>query len=198
MVTNNPAQMFDPINCFVQGLIETIGPEEYEKLIQPFIVTKGKNVKISASEIKPVREKMDKVYGTTSASGIAICSGRAAFRHLVRQQESELGFTHDSFRFSPGQVKLKRGLNLLAKWMGSTFNERVELSNNDKYWLLNVSNFEENENSQASSMCDFTIGLLQEFMAWAGGSKYFRIQEIACRGNGDACCSFKIDKNPIE
>jgi predicted hydrocarbon binding protein len=47
-------------------------------------------------------------------------------------------------------------------------------------------------------MCDFTIGLLQEFMAWAGGSKYFRIQEIACRGNGDACCSFKIDKNPIE
>jgi predicted hydrocarbon binding protein len=199
MVTMNTAQKFDPINCFIQGLIETIGPEEFEKLVKPVPIIDEKQNKITIKGIRPVREKLDQIYGSNSARGIAICSGRAAFKHLLRQQESELGFNHDSFRFSPGQVKLKRGLLLLAKWMDSTFGEKVELENKDKFWVFNVNNSKTGGNLQGcSSMCDFTIGLLQEFMTWAGGGKFFSIKEVACRGRGNEYCSFLIDKKPIE
>ena len=195
MVSQNTTIGFDPINCFIQGIIETIGPEEFEKLCRcKPAINEG-----AASNIHPLRAQMDRVYGPTSATGIAICAGRAAFRHLLRQQESELGFNQDSYRFSPRGMKLEKGLRLLAKWMAANFNQQVDLTNEKDHWLVNISDGGKNDNVQtAGNLCDFTTGMLQEFMSWAGSGKFFLIKEVACRANGEKACCFRIGKTPIE
>jgi predicted hydrocarbon binding protein len=195
MVTQIMTVKSDPISYFIQGLIETIGLEEFEKLAHSIVKPGGKNIKT----IDPVRQRMDQVYGPDSARGIAICAGRAAFAHLLRQQENELGFTSESFRFAPGKVKLKKGLVLLSKWMSSHFAEVVEVESKDKFWLFSITPKQKEQPSEVTSnLCDFKLGLLQGFLAWASGGKYFAIHEVACCCSGAEKCCYRIEKTPIE
>lgn len=200
MVSQNMTIKFDPINYFIQGLIDTIGLEEYKKLTHSFSEPKNRIIEKTEKRIEPIRRQMDQIYGVTSARGIAICSGRAAFRHLLRQQENELGFASDSFRLSPGKVKLKKGLTLLAKWIGVHFSENVELENGENCWLLKITPKDKNGSPEQTcgNLCDFKFGLLQGFLTWASGDKYFVVQEVACRCTGDEYCCYRIEKNPIE
>lgn len=200
MVTQNMTIRFDPINYFIQGLIDTIGLEEYKKLTRSFSEYKDHTGRRPERQIEPIRRKMEQVYGVTSARGIAICSGRAAFRHLLRQQEQELGFASDSFRLSPGKVKLKKGLTLLSKWIGTHFSENIDLENGENCWLVNITHKDKNGSPETTceNLCDFKLGLLQGFLTWASGDKYFVVKEVACRCTGDDHCCYRIEQTPIE
>ena len=195
MVTQNITVKSDPISYFVQGLIETIGLEEFEKLVHSIVNPAPKTLRT----IVPVRQKMDQVYGSDSARGIAICAGRAAFTHLLRQQENELGFSAESFRFAPGKVKLKKGLGLLAKWMSAHFSEDVAVESKDKFWQFSITPKHIDQPVEVTSnLCDFKLGLVQGFLAWASGGKYFAIHEVeCCCGGGEQCC-YRIEKTPVE
>jgi predicted hydrocarbon binding protein len=188
-----------PAHFFINGLEETIGPDDLEKLLKSIPNSTQYKNEILPDPLQPVRQKMNELYGPTGARGIAMCSGKAGFKYILKQQSKQLGFESDAFRFLPGKYKLKRGLSLLADWMMEIYHEGIQIENADKHWLFNITGCYECSGFQSSTkMCDFTAGLLQEFMSWAGGGKYYRIEELSCRGQGDELCSFQIDKNPID
>jgi predicted hydrocarbon binding protein len=199
MVAQKHTSLIGPTHFYVLGLEEIIGPEELEKLLS--YIPELKNIKgeITSQHVKPVRQKMTEVYGKTGARGIAMCSGRAAFKHLLNLQGNQLGFESNSFRFLPTRLKLRKGLSLLAEWMENTHHDEIQIENSESQWSFKATHCSEcAELMSTESICDFTAGLLQEFTAWAGGGKFHRIVETSCRANGDECCTFMIDKNPID
>jgi predicted hydrocarbon binding protein len=182
------------LNYYLLGLKETVGPDELKKLIQDIVQTETV-FELNAEQMKLVREKMDVLYGEIGARGLAFCSGRAAFKHLLSNQSRQLGFEEDDFRFLPGRIKLKKGLVLLAKWMESASHETIRVETLDQQWVFQVVNCLE---CKLGGMCDFTAGLLQEFMSWAGGGKFYRVNEATCQNRGHESCRFLIDQKPLE
>ena len=199
MVAQAYAPLFGPPHFFILGLEEIIGPEELGHLIEHLPELKQIKGEVSPEHIPPVRKVMAETYGKTGARGIAMCAGRASFPHLLKRQANQLGFESSSFRFLPGRSKLKQGLSLLANWMEKTYHEQIKIVDIDQQWSFQVSSCSECAEFLASeSMCDFTAGLLQGFMTWAGGGKFYRIVETRCRSKGDEYCDFLIDKNPVD
>ena len=199
MVTQETIAPSGAANYFTLGLVEIIGPDEFEKIARYFSNLKLFQNNITVAQVLPLRQKLDEIYGVTGARGIVMCSGRAAFKHLLKQQSKQLGFENESFRFLPGRLKLKRGLSLLADWMEKNYQEKIVVENQEKNWLFKVVDCCECVDSKSiDSMCDFTAGCLQEFMSWASGGKFYRIKEISCQGMGDESCVFAIDKAPVE
>jgi len=177
-------------DIFSLGLQEILGAEAYKKLL-----AMCGNVQPSAA---PVSRSMSELYGPSGARGLLICSGRAAFKYLLKQQGKALGFDTPQFRLLPTRSKLKRGLHQIAAWMQQTTGDTVTLKSEEKHWLYEVTDGAARNPESKESNCDFTVGLIQEFLAWAGGGKFYRVKESACRNNGAACCTFVIDKFPLE
>jgi Predicted hydrocarbon binding protein (contains V4R domain) len=181
-------------NYYLLGLKETIGPGELTQLFKNAFQTDVPS-EMTEDQMKGLREQMEALYGETGARGLAFCSGRAAFKHLLGNQSRELGFEADDFRFLPGKVKLKKGLRLMADWMERVTHASIRVESRDQQWAFQVADCPE---CRLGSMCDFTAGLLQEFMSWAGGGKFFRVNETSCQNRGEKYCQFLIDKRPIE
>jgi predicted hydrocarbon binding protein len=182
------------LNYYLLGLEETVGPAEVSKLFEA-VPSIEKESALTTEQVRSLRMKMNDLYGAAGARGVALCSGRAAFKHLLNEQSQKLGFENDDFRFLPGRLKLKKGLTLLAKWMERTYRETVKVEVREQYWVFQITDCLE---CGFGGMCDFTVGLLQEFMSWAGGGKFYRVSEISCQNRGQDCCRFQIDKGPIE
>jgi predicted hydrocarbon binding protein len=177
-------------DIFSLGLQEILGAEAYKKLMI-----------LCGSErpaVAPVSRSMSELYGPSGARGLLICSGRAAFKYLLKQQGKVLGFDTPQFRLLPTRSKLKRGLHQIAAWMQQSTGDTVTLKSEEKHWLYEVTDGPARNPESKESNCDFTVGLIQEFLAWAGSGKFYRVKESACRHSGAACCTFIIDKFPLE
>ena len=199
MVEQNISLQTGPFQLFFLGLQEILSPEDFGKLVSSTSDTDLVYEGISAAQLKPVRQKMNEVYGEKGARGLAMCSGRAAFKHLLSQHGKALGFEANGFRFLPTRLKLKKGLELLAVWVKTSYGDEAKIISSEKTWLFDVCHCHECSGfSGVDAMCDFTAGILQEFLAWAGGEKFYRVQETNCCARGDAACRFTIDKFPLD
>jgi len=183
-----------PGSVYFLGLQEILGPEETKEYFDAASVS-GKQ-----ETAAPAWKKMEAHYGAKSVRGIAVCAGRSAFKYLLTQEGKEIGFDSDDFRFLPLRLKLKKGLMLLSAWFTQTFDTRIELEPAQKNWLLKVSEPAERAEKRFAdeNNCSFFIGLVQGFMTWVGGGKYYRVVETQCRHQNAPYCCFQIDKTPLE
>jgi hypothetical protein len=169
-----------------QGLEDVLGPAEVRRLKTP----DG-----SKQDIAVLRSRMDSLYGKTGARGLAICSGRAAFRYLLDGQGQEMGFEEAAFRFLPTRLKVRRGLEFLASWIASAYGSRASVVSGEKDFHFKIEGSLENENH---AICDFTAGLLQGFLAWVSGGRFYVVKETECMTLGAECCDYQVAKNPLE
>lgn len=169
-----------------QGLEDVLGPAETKRL---------KATDTAQDQLTALRSRMDSLYGRTGAHGLAICSGRAAFKYLLEKNGQEMGFEDVAYRFLPIRSKLRRGLELLARWIEKTYGLKVTVINGDKDFHFKVAETQENRHPV---MCDFTIGLLQGFLAWTSGGKFYIVRETQCCALGEDCCNFQVGKTPVE
>jgi hypothetical protein len=44
-------------------------------------------------------------------------------------------------------------------------------------------------------MCHFNVGMLQEFLTWAGGGKIYHVLETECIAQGGSACTIRIEKS---
>ena len=170
------------------GLEETIGTADTAELKK---LAQGKP-EITAD----VLNQMDEMYGKAGTSGVAICSGRAAFKYLLEKDGREIGFESLDFRFLPIRVKVRRGLELMAGWFEKNYGVKASVRSGEGEFHVDVSDAEEGKSS--ATLCDFTTGLLQGFLAWMSGGKFYVVRETECRASGADKCSFSVGKNPLE
>jgi hypothetical protein len=173
----------------VSGLEEVLGPSELSRLAGG----------VEKSSLTALQQKMEECYGSDGARGVAICTGRAAFKHLVERNGGAIGFEDVDYRFSPIKVKIRKGLGLLAKWIETTYGLKVSVQNGTgDFYRFEVSGDQQSNPAKELPLCDFTSGLLQEFMAWTSGGKFYVVRETDCRRAGSACCNFQVGKSPVE
>jgi predicted hydrocarbon binding protein len=172
----------------VLGLEEVLGPAELERL--------QKHCGGSADKVDSIRKTMDEFYGASGASGLAICSGRAAFKHLLAETGREIGFEDANYCFLPTRLKIRKGLELLAAWIEKTYDLKTTVKNAGKEFQLEVKDM--SEKGAVPTLCDFTSGLLQGFLTWTSGGKFYVVRETECRGAGAGQCTYTVGKFPLD
>jgi predicted hydrocarbon binding protein len=152
------------------------------------------NVKIAAAQLA-----LETMYGPRGGRGIALRAGRAGFKYLLRQYGIRAGLVDLNFRLLPVPSRLKSGLEMLAGLMGQIGDERVLVEDQEKHWVWNSLDCPICwERTSREQVCHFTVGLLQEFSAWASGGRVFAVAETSCRAKGDPGCQIQIEKRPLD
>ena len=142
---------------------------------------------------------LEKRYGPQGGHGLAQRIGRSAFKYLLQRNGDNLGLTSVDFRLQREPQRMKTGLNLLAGQMASDCNDRITVSDTDTHWVWRSERCPVCWGRQASDVsCYLTVGLIQEFFAWAGSGRFYRVIENECRASGAAACTFWIEKKPLD
>jgi predicted hydrocarbon binding protein len=141
---------------------------------------------------------VEEVHGLQAGRGLCQRAGRSALRHGVREFSAILGLTDRGFRLLPSGQKILRGMDLLAWLMNHYSDQRVHAEKTDTHLLLiNERCSQCAGRTSDTPSCHFTIGVLQEGLAWASSGKQFPVEEITCRARGDAACTFRILRTPL-
>jgi len=147
----------------------------------------------SFETISLMQGALELAYGPRGGRGLALRSGRAAFKYGLREYGSLLGLTETAFRILPLPRKLQNG----AKKFAGLFNQhtdqivRVEEAEDKILWHIDRCPLcwgrRENE-----PICHLAVGLLQEALHWVSGGKVFNVEETACVALGDQSCTISI------
>jgi predicted hydrocarbon binding protein len=154
---------------------------------------------LPALEVSAIQSSLEEVYGKRGGRGIALRAGRASFKYVLRTYGASLGLTDLNYRLLPAPIRLRTGLEALVRLFSDLEGGPVAIEQTEAAWLWRSTACPYCWQRQTSEpACTFTIGLLQEFMAWNSGGKVFQIEETECRANGNPACVFRIDIQPLE
>jgi hypothetical protein len=205
MTQNN---LNDANQLVYSGLKEVVGTQELARMAAagPSGVSEGD---LSGSEpaanwlknhdLGKVQSAMEKKFGKKELQGLLLRSGRASCKFFVKQYGAGMQVTSTEYRLLPSKKRLIKGLKAAASLYAELFNKEISVADEGDHWI-----WQENETLSASQShlagqdCFFTIGLLQEYLAWLSGGKAFSVKQTEKVGlTGGACC-LAISKQPIE
>ena len=150
-------------------------------------------------DLQQITSALESLYGSQAGKGIALRSGRASLKYFLLSYKDDLRFDEVAFKMKPSHQRFKEGLIRLVKIFREKFHIEAELIEEGDVWIWQSNGCTERGESQSQEpVCHFTEGLLQEFLSWCGGNKYYSVKEIGCRGQGERSCSYLIDPKPIE
>ncbi len=155
--------------------------------------------RMAYASVAAMSDGLEKMYGPRGGRGIAQRAGRAGFKYLLRQSGTQMGITDLNFRLLPVAVRLKSGLEALGALMGKIGDEQVKVMEEDLRWSWNSQGCPLCWGRSASEpVCHFTVGLLQEYFAWASGGKIYSIREVGCHATGQEACTIHIEKKALD
>lgn len=153
----------------------------------------GPNKNISA-----IQAALEQLYGPRSGRGLALRSGRVAFKMGLRQFGAALGLTDLSFRLLPFDVKLRAGANLFSDTFNKVSDQRLRVEEQPDRFLWHIESCPVCRQRQTQEpVCHLAVGVLQEALNWVSGGKYFPVEEILCIARGDPTCTIAISKTPL-
>ena len=83
--------------------------------------------------------------------------------------------------------------------MGKIGDEQVSVVENDQNWTWRSQHCPLCwQRTSTEPVCHFTVGMLQEFLAWASSGRVYSVNEIECQAAGADACLFQIDKKALD
>ena len=150
-------------------------------------------------ELGELIDEIGEVFGEPAGFGIAQRAGSASFKYFQTEFSQQLNFTSLEMRTKPLRSRLREGLISIANCLNSEFGIRASFEEIKDEWRWRVVGCSECSSRESEDkICYFTVGLIQEFLSWSAGSKFFPVEEIACSARGDPQCEFKIDTKPVD
>lgn len=142
---------------------------------------------------------LEQQYGLAGGRGLALRVGRSAFKYLLQRHGEQLGFTSVEFRLQRAPQRLRAGLSLLAGRLAQECGDQIDVQEEAAHWVWRSQRCPVCwERHAQDASCYLTVGMIQEFMAWASGGRYHRVVETGCRAAGDLACVFRIDKQALD
>jgi len=180
-------------SVIIKGVEEIIGPEAARDVFSQAMQTEP-----GLSFLREVQHALAARYGMQSGLGVAQRTGRAAFKYSLRAWGDESGITSSSFRLLPFSRRVRAGLEKMAALFSEYSQARISVNEDAGHWIWQVESCPACASAAGGDpACYLLSGLLQEYMAWVAGGKYFRVQEFTCSADGSAC-QFRIDKQALE
>lgn len=146
-----------------------------------------------------IQQSLEDIYGPRGGRGLAMRTGRACFKHGLREYGPILGFTELTFRLLPLDEKMRTGAAFFAEIFNRFSDQRVEISEDAEcfYWKIVRCPVCWQRTTDAPA-CHLAVGLLQEALYWVSSGKFFNVEETQCVAKGDEVCLIVVDKKSIE
>jgi predicted hydrocarbon binding protein len=194
-----------PVLNFVEkGIREILGEIQWnqvsQELNQDHQVPPGKShPENEFSELGKIIQRVSEVFGEDASLGVAQRAGGASFKYFLTEYADQLNLTSLEMRTKPVQSRLRDGLRSISACLSKEFGISASFEELKSELRWNVTGCSEcSQRESVDSICFFTVGLIQEFLSWSAGSKFFPVEEIACSARGDPECEFRIGLYPLD
>jgi hypothetical protein len=196
----------------LEGAQELLGADNFQRAVaglpsqrNVWPTQKGKEPLSETAPLIPPEEAgaflemLEQIYGSPCSKGLALRIGRASFRYGLNQLGDRLGLRATEFRLLPAPRRMRIGLDILACAIGEICGCQVYVSDTGSAWMWRIAGGPFSAGEQGNQpMCYVVVGLLQEFMTWAGSGRFYRISEIETAAFSGSGCIFQIDKKPLD
>ncbi len=183
-----------------KGLIEILGDSAWEKLCHSLGeegTPGGEGIGLSR-----VLSTLRGEYGENAGLGLAQRAGGASYKYFQTQFSDQLQLTSLEMRTRPLYARLREGVKSMANCLTREFGMEVTFEERGGEWVWKANGCAECAECAGSEsqgpICYFTVGLIQEFLGWSAGSKFYPVEETACITQGDESCEFRISREPID
>jgi predicted hydrocarbon binding protein len=152
-----------------------------------------RNLSFDLSGLGRMQACLEDAYGPRSGRGLALRTGRALFRHILREFRPSLEHMDIKFRLLPLDEKMRLGADFIARTLNTQLGDRVkvEASESQLRWSIRECPLCQGRETHSPS-CQLFVGFLQEAYYWISGGKQFLIEETDCIARGDATCTFVV------
>jgi predicted hydrocarbon binding protein len=194
-----------PVQNFVEkGIREILGEIQWNKvsraLNRDHQVSPGKShPENNLPQLGKIIQGISEIYGEDAGLGLAQRAGGASFKYFLTEYANHLNLTCLEMRTKPLRSRLRDGMKSISACMSKEFGITAtfeELKNELRWKVAGCSECSQRES--VDSICFFTVGLIQEFLSWSAGSKFYPVEEIACSARGDPECEFRIGLYPLD
>ncbi len=177
---------------FRMSLEEILGLEQVQKISEHTLPLSGQ-FPFSLAQVMEFQKVLEAVYGVQAGRGLALRSGRAWMKYSLRFLREELGWNRAEFRLLPRHVRIHRGLEGLASWMGQNFKEKFLVTRSPEGWLWQIHDccLEIDPNGDLPC-CYWMIGVLEEALQRLGDGKIFLVRAISSPRQEMPVCLFEI------
>ena len=170
-----------------------------EQPVQGSIQKEERSLRIGYTNVAAIVEGLEKMYGPRGGRGVALRAGRAGFKYLLRQFGTTLGIIDLNYRMMPVPVRISSGLQSLADLMGRLGDEQVTIGELEHAWTWTAERCPHCwQRTATEPACQFPVGMLQEFFAWASSGRVYSVSEIECQATGADACLFQIEKKALD
>ena len=115
------------------------------------------------------------LFGERGGQGIILQSGRVFFKNYLRTSGFDLGLMDQNFRMLPKGKRIRQGLEILSRELSLPQGFTYSVIDDSSKWYWKIEYYSLNlENKPFYE--SFVIGLLQEFLSWTSGGKYYPIK----------------------
>ncbi|MCX8024512.1 MAG: hypothetical protein N3A60_04870 [Thermanaerothrix sp.] len=133
-----------------------------------------------ATPASSLLESLPQRYGRPTAQGLAWRAGRAAWPWLYRSHHKIIGLEDITFWLLPLRRRLSQGLQTTVAFLQSCQGWALTLDETPTEWHLLVQRVPPPSPDPAHLWCWFLGGLVQEFLAWAGGARVYPLRTLTC------------------
>jgi len=146
-----------------------------------------------------INQALEDIYGMRGGRGLALRVGRTTFDDVLKNYGALAGVGDMAFRILPIQMKIKIGLQAMAKIFSDKSDQISYIEEKEDVYLYRVERCPVcwGRKSEDNPICYYMVGLLQEGLHWVSGGKEFNITEEKCIALGDNVCEYIIKKELI-
>jgi hypothetical protein len=125
--------------------------------------------------------------------------GRGTLAQGLKDFDPILGIADLPMRLMPLGMKFRVGLDVFARVFNQFTDQVVKLSETETHhlWIIERCPVCWQRHSD-EPCCQLAGGLLDEAIFWGTGGRRFKVEEVKCIAAGDAACTFRIDKHPLD
>ncbi|MFZ5855871.1 MAG: 4-vinyl reductase [Chloroflexota bacterium] len=153
---------------------------------------------VSFATIGGLMTQLENAYGPRGGRGLAIRTGRVAFKYGIREFGQQIGLMETTFRLLPLGAKIRMGGQALADLFNQATDQRVSIKEEDGklLWVIERCPLCWERHSE-DAVCHLAVGLLQESLYWVSGGKIFNVEETLCIAKGDPTCTIEVGLTPL-
>lgn len=149
--------------------------------------------------VSAMQRATEEVFGVRAGRQINLRIGRGTLELGLKDFDPLLGIADLPMRLMPLGMKFRVGLDVFARVFNQFSDQVVKLSETEQHHLWIIERCPVCWGRHTEEVCcHLAGGLLEEAIFWGTGGRRFHIEEVACIAAGDATCTFRIDKRPLD